>query len=65
MGHHQENKSMSYWIPEVEEREKGAESLLREIMVENLTNLGRCLNIQVPETHPKISVQNNILHDTV
>ena len=36
-------------IPEGEEREKGSESLFKEIIAENFTNLGKELYIQVHE----------------
>ena len=35
------------FIPEEEEREKGAESLFKEIIAENFTNPGKELDIQV------------------
>ena len=34
-------------IPEREEREKGSESLFKEIVAENFPNLGKQLDIQV------------------
>lgn len=37
-------------IPEGEERQKGAESLLREIIVENFPNLKKKLAIKLSET---------------
>ena len=36
-------------IPENEDKEKGAESLLKEIMTENFPNLGRKMKIQINE----------------
>lgn len=37
-------------IPEVQERQKGAESLLREIIVENFPNLKKKLALKLSET---------------
>ena len=38
-------------VSEGEEREKGEESLFREIMADNFSNLGRKLDIQVQEAN--------------
>ena len=42
-------------VPEVEEREKRAESLFEEIMAENFPNLGRHMDIQVHEAHRSLN----------
>lgn len=49
MGNHQVNQYMNYVSPSKEKREKKAESLLKEIMAENLPNLKRKMDIQVHE----------------
>ena len=54
-------QEISYWIskhniriidtPKGKEREKGAESLSKEIIAENFTNLGKELELHVNEAH--------------
>lgn len=53
--------------PEREEREKGSESVFKEIKTEKFPNLGRKLEIhfQVAEAHLIISTQKDLLQNTV
>ena len=45
------NNPHTIGVPEGEKRKKGAESLFKETVAENLPNLGRDLDIQVHKTH--------------
>lgn len=54
-------------IPEKEDKEKGAESLLKEIMTENFSNLESYLETQVHEANRQSQNfnSNNFLQDTL
>lgn len=39
VSHHQTDQHMHYWVPGIEEGEKGAERIFKDIMAENLPNL--------------------------
>ena len=47
MRYHQKKQSTHNWSPEGKEREKGAESLLKETVTENFPNLRIRLDVQV------------------
>lgn len=49
MRHHKVNQIMCYKSPEGEEKDKGSRWLLKEIMAENIPNLGKDMNIQIHE----------------
>ena len=54
-------------IPEGEERQKGAESLIKEIIAENFPNPGKELVIQYMKLRELLitSIQKNLLQDTL
>lgn len=50
VGHNKVDQYTHYRVPEGKDREKGAESLFKELMFENLPNLGKEIDIQTQET---------------
>lgn len=56
------NNLRTIGVPEGEERKNGVESFFKEIMAENLSFLGRGLDIQFLKLigHPQISIQNDL-----
>lgn len=49
-----EGEEKEKWFPE-EEKEKGEETLFKELIAEKLPNLGKDVDIQVPETQRTLS----------
>ena len=50
MGHHHSKEHLHHGSPRKEEKEKEAESLVKEVIAENFPNLVRNIDIQVQET---------------
>ena len=67
MGHHTNNNIHIIGVPEGEEREV-AESLFKEIIVENVPNMGKEIATQVQEAQRvpyRINPRRNMLRQTV
>lgn len=60
MGHHQENQNEIMGVSEREEKEKGEESLFKEIKAENFPNLGREVDREIDSWCPNDTIQGEL-----